>query len=150
MRNVYNSNRPFCKISQPHIKTHEAISISKLVEDTLVYSTVFGSTESLRVHVTALMLHSIRDALVGREDVKQFFVGMYNFQGRTGVHGFYIYRGCRLMITPARLQLNPLAEMLLKRCMPKQYEKLCGGVEDVQKLLAGGEKEASGGGASGH
>ncbi len=128
----------------------EAVSISKLVEDTLVYSTVFGNTESLRLHVTSLMLHSIREALAGHEEIKRFYIGMYNFQGRTGVHGFYIYRGCRLIIKPARLQLNPLAEIVLKYCMPKQYEKLYGGVENVQELLAGHEnKNSDSGGSSG-
>lgn len=127
----------------------QAISISKLVEDTMVYSTVFGSTESLKCHVTALLLHTVRNALAGREDVKQFYIGMYNFQGRTGVHGFYIYRGCRLVIKPAHLHLNPVMDQLLKRCLPRQYEKLYGGVEDLQKLLEVSEKEKPGGGAPG-
>jgi hypothetical protein len=126
----------------------QAVSISKLVEDTMVYSTVFGSTESLKCHVTALLLHTVREALAAREDVKQFYIGMYNFQGRTGVHGFYIYRGCRLVIKPAHLHLNPVTEQLLKRFMPKQYEKLYGGVEDLEKLLAESDKGKTGGGGS--
>ncbi|HTX22410.1 MAG TPA: hypothetical protein VMD27_11230 [Candidatus Aquilonibacter sp.] len=104
----------------------EAISISKLVENTLIYSTVFCNTESLQFDVTSLLLHSLREAAARHPEVKQIYVGNYKFQGRKGIDEFYFTRGCNLVRKPALLHMNPLTTCLLRIFLPEQYDRLMG------------------------
>ena len=103
-----------------------AVGIWQLVEDTMVYSTFFCDTESLRLHVTGLMLHTMREALAGCRDVRQIFVGSWKYDGARGVDAFYLARGCKLVSKPAWLQLNPLTAWGLKWLLPRQYGQLLG------------------------
>jgi hypothetical protein len=104
----------------------EAVSISKLVGDTVIYSTFFCNNPALRLNVTSLMLHLLREAAAGLPEVKQMFVGMYKYRGRAGAEGFYLDKGCKVASQPACLRLNPLAATFLKYCMPIRYGKLLG------------------------
>jgi hypothetical protein len=106
-----------------------AVSISKLVENTLVYSMVFCTDSSLRLNVTSLLLHLLRDSAAATGDVKQMFVGMYKYKGWTGVDEFYLTRGCGLVRKPAILRINPAVKSLLGSCAPDQYRKLRGDIE---------------------
>ena len=56
-----------------------AVSISRLVEDTLVYSMVFCTELALRLNVTSALLHHLREAAAASPDIKQMFVGMYKY-----------------------------------------------------------------------
>lgn len=106
----------------------EAVSISKVVEDTLVYSMVFCTDASLRLNVTSLLLHTLRESAAASGAVKQIFVGMYKYKGWTGIDEFYLTRGCGLVRKPAMLRINPVVEMALRRYGADQYRKLCGDI----------------------
>jgi len=107
-----------------------AVSVTNWVENTIIYSMTFADAQSLRQHVTSLMLHSIREALAGRSQVKQMFIGMYNYYGRTSTHDFYLLRGCKLVRKPALLHINPVAKAFLMRFLPEQYARLVGDIKE--------------------
>lgn len=116
-------------------RTLGAVGIWHLIEGTLVYSTFFCDTESLRMHVTGLMLHTMREAAAGCLVIKQIFIGNYKPSSAAGVDDFYLARGCKLARKPALLHLNPWASLFLKRLLPKQYEQLIGGIHDARTVL---------------
>jgi hypothetical protein len=107
------------------------ISITQWVEDTLMYLTMFCDTASLKMHLNSLMLHAVRAAVAGNPQVKQIFTGPYKYGAARGVDDFYLVRGCKLLQKPALLRINPLARAALKRCLPREYAKLCGTLEGV-------------------
>ncbi len=104
-----------------------AVSLSQLVDNTLLYSTFFCKQEWLRLHVADLMLHSVREAASRCDVVKQIYLGMY--KGRGGVDAFYLLRGCRIIHKPAFLYLNPLADLLLRGWVGSEYARLYGRIE---------------------
>jgi hypothetical protein len=106
-----------------------AIEICHLVEDTLVGSTFFCETESLKMHVTGFMLHKMREAIAGCQAMKQIFIGNYKYAAVKGVDDFYLTRGCKLVRKPALLHINPLTAFFLKRFLPEQYARLSGKIE---------------------
>lgn len=113
-----------------------AVGIWHLVEDTMVYSTFFCDTESLRKHATGLMLHTMREAAAGSQTVKRMFIGNYKYSAATGVDDFYLARGCKLIRKPALIHLNPLAAPFLKHFAPEQYGRLIGDIKGAQDGLA--------------
>jgi len=106
------------------------VSVSLLVEDTLCYATFFCNTESLRLGLSDLMLHFLREAVAGGQCAKQIFAGLY--KGGKGLDDFYLLRGCKLVRKPALLHINPLAAFFLKRFLPEQYARLKGDIKDAQ------------------
>lgn len=109
----------------------QAILISQWVEDSIVYASMFCSTEALNFGVTSLVLHTVREAAASSQGVKRVFVGAYKYGKAEGVDQFYISRGCKLVRKPAALLLNPFASAVLRTCMAGQYAKLRGRLEDV-------------------
>ncbi len=99
------------------------VSLSFLVDDTLFYATFFCDTRSMRLHISDLMLHFVREAAASLK-VSQIFSGMY--KGGNSLDDFYLLRGCKLLKKPALFRVNPLAKIILARCMPKQYLQLKG------------------------
>ncbi len=88
------------------------ISVSLLVGDTVHYPTVFCDTESLRVHLSSFMLHTVREAVAQSRCARQIFAGLgKSGEGRT-VDQFYLQRGCQPVRQPALLRLNPVAALL--------------------------------------
>ncbi len=108
-----------------------AVGVTKLVANTLVYSTAFCNTESLKSDVTSLMLHSLRAAAAGHPMAKQIYVGNYKFQGGKGIDEFYFARGCKLVWKPAVLHINPISNVLVRYFMPVKYTKLVGNLKDA-------------------
>jgi len=108
------------------------ISVSLFVEDTLCYLMFFCNTESLRLYLPDLMVHTVREMAAGRTEVKQVFAGMYN--GGGGLDDFYLLRGCKIVRKPAMLRLNPLANFLARLCFPKDYGKLLGTLESASSV----------------
>ncbi len=104
-----------------------AISVSYLVEDVLIYATFFCTTASLRLHVSDLMLHSIREWAGKSQNIRYIFVGNYHAEKST--FGFYLLRGCKIVKKPALYQINRLTLFFLKTLMPKEYEQLRGHYE---------------------
>lgn len=120
-----------------------AVSVSKLVEDTVIYSMMFCTNEALRYHVPGFLLHLLREGAAECTDAKQMFVGMYKYRGRTGVDDYYFVRGCQLVSKPAALRLNPLAMLYLRNRMPNEYLKLRGKLETEIESLAAAAKPHS-------
>jgi hypothetical protein len=109
-----------------------AIGVWCLVEDTLVYSTFFCDTKSLKMHVTGFMLHTMREAVAGSRAIKQIYIGNYKYSAAKGIDDFYLARGCKLVSKPAWLQLNSLAAFGLKRYAPEQYGRLIGEISGAR------------------
>jgi hypothetical protein len=122
------------------------ISVTQWVEDTLMYSTMFCDTASLKMHLNSLMLHSVRAAVAGNPQIKRIFAGPYKYGTAKGVDDFYLFRGCKLVRKPALLRMNPLARAALKCCMPREYAKLCGELDGVGgRRGKAAERKAEGG-----
>ena len=73
----------------------EAVCVSQRVENTVLYSTFFCKDESLRLNVSDLMLHTVRQAAAECGQVSGIFAGMY--KGGTGLDDFYLLRGASLV-----------------------------------------------------
>lgn len=101
------------------------VSLSMLIGDTVFYATFFCDTESLRLFLSDLMLHFVREASAESPGVKQIFSGMH--KGGNGLDDFYLHRGCKIVRKPSLLKMNPLASLALKFLLPNQYGKLCRG-----------------------
>ena len=106
------------------------VSLSLLVEDSLCYATFFCNIESLRLGLSDLMLHFVREAVAEGQYAKQIFAGLY--KGGKGLDDFYLLRGCKLVKKPALLHINPVAKALLMRFLPEQYARLRGDIKDAQ------------------
>jgi hypothetical protein len=100
------------------------VSVSLLVENTLCYMMFFCDTESLRLGLSDLMLHFVREAAAKGQCAKQIFAGLY--KGGNGLDDFYLLRGCTLVRKPALLHINPLTAFFLKCFLPEQYARLRG------------------------
>ena len=122
-------------------KNHElgAVQICHLVEDTLLCSTFFCETESLKMHATGLMLHTIRETVAARSDIKQIYVGNYKYTTVKGVDDFYLARGCKLVSKTAFFHINPVTTFLLKRFLPGHFARLNGKIEGLEAGHAGNE-----------
>lgn len=103
-----------------------AVSISRRVEDTVMYATVFSTDAALAQYVNSLMLHTLREAAAAAPGVKRMFITMADPAGPTGTEAFFLDRGCRLLRQPARYRLNPLAWAFLKFRRPAEFAKLLG------------------------
>lgn len=102
------------------------VSVSLLVEDTLVYLVSFCSSTGLRMHLADLLLHSLRTAAAGSPGVARVFAGMESRE--RGLDEFFERRGARLVALPATCRLNPIAGAILQRFLPQQYVRLTGQV----------------------
>jgi hypothetical protein len=109
-----------------------AVTISMMVEDTIMYATFFCDTEGLRLNIADLMLHTVREMAVNCHEAHQIFVGMY--KGEKGQDGFYLLRGCKTIRKPAFFHCNPVSLSFLRYCMPQQYAKLCGNFDDLPRV----------------
>lgn len=101
-----------------------AISVSYWIKDTLVYSTFFSDTHSLRDHVCDLMLHSLRELAAATPGIEQIYAG--TFQGGTGPDKYYILRGCQWVKKPAIYRIPFVVRLALRAFMPTQFQKLIG------------------------
>ncbi len=101
-----------------------AISISYLVEDTIIYATFFCKSECLQMRASELMLHTIRTMASECKYAKSIFMGMP--LNRKGVNDFKISRGCNIISEPAYLKINPLVYHLSRLFRKEIYLKLVG------------------------
>jgi hypothetical protein len=107
----------------------EGISISQLVEDTVVYSSVFWTPEALRQNVSSLLLHSLRQSVASGGQAGQIFIGMHKSGAARRIDDFYLARGCSLLRKPAILRVNPAAAACLRLLLPAEHAKLFGAFE---------------------
>ncbi|HVM59662.1 MAG TPA: hypothetical protein VMV72_02255 [Verrucomicrobiae bacterium] len=103
-----------------------AVSIAHLIEDTLIYSTVFATSEALRDHVSSLLLHTLR--LKASEDggIAQVYAGIPKTSEAQGIDDFLMRRGCQLVTRPAYTWLNPASKLLLRHLFPAHYSRIHG------------------------
>lgn len=101
-----------------------ALSVSCLLEDTVLYSTFFAANDVLKSGVSDLMLHSVRQAAAETPGVRQVFATM--LKGSGGTDSFYLYRGFQIMSEPAFLRLNPALLFALRLCAPGYLARLVG------------------------
>jgi len=101
-----------------------AISVSYWVKGTLLYATYFSNTAALRQGASELMFHALREGVAQIPGIRQVFVRRY--QGGNGMDQYYLMRGAKLVIKPARLRLQPAVAWVLKRWVPQQYALLRG------------------------
>jgi hypothetical protein len=106
-----------------------AVSISRLIGDTLMYSTFFGHSDALRFNVASLMLHELRDASAATAGVKSVFVGMRKTGAARSIDEFYFERGAVVERLPARLRVSVLSRLVLRSFRPDLYRQLTGGGE---------------------
>lgn len=100
------------------------VSLSFVVHQTLIYATFFCNDASLRLHLSDLMLHTVRASAASSPEIKEIFVSMH--KGGGGLDDFYRHRGAKLVRQRAWLQLNPITRLLLRSCRPRQYALLLG------------------------
>lgn len=99
------------------------------------YSTFFCDNGALVCYLSDLMLHTVRESAAAASGVTHVYAGM--FKGIRGLDDFYLHRGARLIRQPARLEINPLAGLLLKAFLPQQYARLLGHLTEEQLAQAG-------------
>ena len=104
-----------------------AVGIAYQVGGTFLYFSFFCDTESLRLHVTGVMLHTMRQTAASC-GAKEIFIGL-----RTKSSDFYIDRGCRVRPQPAKLALSPIARLILRRFMPRAFTALSGSLATSPK-----------------
>jgi hypothetical protein len=101
-----------------------AVSVSQLVDETLLYSTFFCAGPFLKLGTADLMLHTVRATAAERNDIQRIFPGMG--RGGDNLDRFHLMRGCKIVGKPAWLQLNRVSALLLRHCLPGQFARLCG------------------------
>ncbi len=104
-----------------------AVSVSYLVEDSLCYGTFFSKTDSLKLFVSDVMLHFVREQAARSEGVSRIYVGMAGMS--RGLDTFYQLRGANTRALSARLEANRLALKGLELFFPSRYRQLIGMVE---------------------
>ncbi|MCS7089708.1 MAG: hypothetical protein RMN51_01665 [Verrucomicrobiota bacterium] len=109
-----------------HANRIEAVSLAIPVEQTLLYSTFFATTDGLRKHVASLMLHVLRTWAQQRGDIAQVYVGLKKTGAEASVDQFYLQRGCEVVVQPAYCWVNPLAAWCLRRWRPDLWNRLAG------------------------
>jgi hypothetical protein len=103
----------------------KAVAVCYWVQDMLLYSTFFSDTDSLKQHISDLMLHTVREMAAQQIGIKRVLAGMYG--GGIGPDRYYALRGCRVERKPARYAVTPsLAGPLLQTFAPAQFRKLLG------------------------
>jgi hypothetical protein len=100
----------------------EAVSISYWVSDTLIYATFFSQTQALRNGVGELMFHHLRETAREAAGIREAYVRPY--QGGNGMDTYYLLRGAKLVVKPARVCLHGVTKMLLRLCFPARYAAL--------------------------
>lgn len=101
-----------------------SISISYLVDATLLYATFFSQTKAMQQGAGELMFHTLREAAGRTPGIEQIFVRRY--QDGNGMDNYYLMRGAKLVRKPSKLQLSPVISWVLKYCLNRQYAILHG------------------------
>lgn len=101
-----------------------AVNVTRVVDDTLIYSSFFARWEAMQQHVSSLMLHAVRTAAAERGDVERVFAGMRKSGAAQSIDRFYLLRGCAIETRPALLHLNPLIGWLTRLLPPDLSQKL--------------------------
>lgn len=106
------------------------VSLSFRVGDVVNYASFFCDDRSLRLHLSDLMLHTIRESAGTTAGVTRVFAGSY--KGVQGLDEFKRFRGATLLRQPAWLEVNPLAGAFLRWFLPRQHAQLLGALGSPQ------------------
>ncbi len=101
-----------------------AVSSSYWVNHTLVYSTLICESEAMHRNLGELMFHEIRMLAARNSGIREIYVR--NYHGCNSLDQYYIYRGCRLVRKPARLEIPPTIQTMIRCIMPHKYRLLLG------------------------
>ncbi|MBV8358970.1 MAG: hypothetical protein JO189_13695 [Deltaproteobacteria bacterium] len=103
----------------------KALAICYRIEDLLLYATFFAETESLRHHISDLMLHTARQVAASQIGIRRVLAGRYG--GGIGIDTFYLRRGCIIESKPAHYVITPsVAGSILQIVAPAQFRRLKG------------------------
>ena len=100
------------------------VSRSYLVNQTLVYATLFCDTEALKKNLGELMFHELRLLAAGDPRIAEIFVR--NYQDGNSLDQYYLLRGCKLVSKPARLAMPAVIRDVIKFFLPRQHALLTG------------------------
>jgi len=107
------------------------VSISYLVQRTLIFASSFADTASLKLGAPSLLLHHALEVAASRDDVDAVFATRRR-PGKS-LDDFYLCRGAVVVSKPAFLGLNPVTRALLKFAKPGEFRALVG-LEDSDKV----------------
>ena len=117
---VFNRPNPPLVLGAFRQGTLAAVAMGYQVDSTFLYFSFFCDTDSLKLHVTGLMLHAMRQTATAC-GANEIFIGL-----RTKSSDFYIGRGCSVRAQPAKLVLNPIARLVIRRYLPRTFTALSG------------------------
>jgi hypothetical protein len=103
-----------------------ATSVSRVIGDTLLFSTFFARRDAMQQHVSSLVLHRVRAAAAESGDIKVVFAGMRKTGKAQSVDEFYLHRGCTIQPLPARLTVNPITRLVMRTFRPALLRTLIG------------------------
>jgi hypothetical protein len=105
----------------------KSLTVCYWIDDLLLYATSFSDTDSLRRHVSDLMLHVVREMAAAQPGLRKIIAGLYG--GGTGPDKFDLLRGAKVERRPARLVIQPAISVpFLQALWPRQYRKLVGNI----------------------
>jgi hypothetical protein len=102
-----------------------SLTICYWIADLLLYDTSFSDTDSLKLHVSDLMLHVVREMATPQPGIRKIIAGLYG--GGTGADKFDLLRGGKVERRPARFVIQPaMGVPVLQALWPSRYRKLVG------------------------
>jgi len=101
-----------------------AISVSYLVEDIIYDATFFSNNECMKLPVTDLVIHTIRQEAAENRLVRYIYFGAVT--GIKNLDKSKLLRGCKIIEFPAFYRVNPLTHFTLKLFFPREYSKFVG------------------------
>jgi hypothetical protein len=101
-----------------------AVSCSYWVNDSLLYTTFYAETESLRRNVGEVMFHELRLAAARIPAIREVMIRPY--KGGESMDQYYLLRGGKIVRKPARLEVNRFALAAIRRIMPGEHALLTG------------------------
>lgn len=105
----------------------KSVTVCYWIGDLLLYATSFSDTESLKLHVSDLMLHVVREMAAAQPGIRKIIAGLYG--GGNGPDKFDLLRGGKVERRPARLVIQPAISVpVLQAFWPNQYRKLVGNI----------------------
>lgn len=115
------------------------VDISFLVEEVLIRATVFSKTEYLKKQLSDFMAHAVKEKAAACDRIAFVFEG--GVSGERGLDKSKLDRGCKIVSKHAFYRLNPLADVIIRSCMKKNYHKIRGirGIDAAGTMLLSGQ-----------
>lgn len=101
-----------------------AFSMSCLVEDVVICSTLLECDEALSLRAAELTIHVTRGIAANSPSARFVFMGSHG--QKRSLDYFKVSRGCRLIAKPAFLRINPITKAFLRIARKTDYAKLTG------------------------